>query len=154
MAILNGIQHLMIKTDWINHDYVAKHTIFYEDLKVKIKTYTPDVIARISGIPAEELVAAAEIIGKTPTLLSTCLQGVQSNQATASACQVNNVHLLRGLIGKPGNGILQMNGQPTAQNNREAGCNGEFPGFRNPLNPSHVQELADIWNIEFVKVPH
>ena len=36
-----------------------------------------------------------------------CLQGVyQSNQATAAACQVNNLHLLRGMIGRPGAGIL------------------------------------------------
>jgi ferredoxin-nitrate reductase len=155
MAVLNGIQHLMIKNDWINHGYVTKHTIFYDDLKTKVETYTPDVVARISGVPEKQLIAAAEIIGKTPTLLSTCLQGVyQSNQATASACQVNNINLLRGLIGKPGSGIFQMNGQPTAQNNRETGCDGEFPAFRNPLNPNHMQELADIWNIDYEKVPH
>ena len=36
-------------------------------------------------------------------LVSTVLQGVyQSMQATAAACQVNNLHLIRGLIGKPG----------------------------------------------------
>jgi ferredoxin-nitrate reductase len=29
------------------------------------------------------------------------------------------------MIGKPGAGIYQMNGQPTAQNNRETGCDGE-----------------------------
>ena len=53
-------------------------------------------------------------------LLSTVLQGFyQSNQATAAACQVNNLHLLRGMIGRPGCGVLQMNGQPTAQNTRE-----------------------------------
>ncbi len=51
-------------------------------------------------------------------------------QATAAAVQVNNVHLIRGLIGKPGSGIYQMNGQPTAQNNRECGADGDFPGFR------------------------
>src|SRR2546421_7657938 len=44
--------------------------------------------------------------------------------------------------------------KPTAQNNRESGCDGEFPGFRSFLNPAHMQELADIWNIEYVKVPH
>lgn len=58
------------------------------------------------------------------------------------------------MIGKPGRGIYQMNGQPTAQNNREAGCDGEFPGFRNYSNPDHIQEMADIWNIEFAKIPH
>ena len=36
-----------------------------------------------------------------------------------------------------------MNGQPTAQNNRECGADGDLPGFRNWDNPDHVAELAD-----------
>jgi hypothetical protein len=38
------------------------------------------------------------------------------------------------LIGRPGCGILQMNGQPTAQNTRETGADGDLPGFRNWAN--------------------
>lgn len=112
------------------------------------------VVEEITGVPVDKLKQAAEIIGITTSLLSTALQGVyQSNQATASACQINDINLLRGLIGKPGSGVLRMNGQPTAQNNREAGCNGEFPGFRNHENPNHIQQIADIWNIDTIAVP-
>ena len=39
----------------------------------------------------------------------------QSNQATASACAVNNIHLVKGAIGKEGASVFQFNGQPTAQ---------------------------------------
>jgi ferredoxin-nitrate reductase len=82
------------------------------------------------------------------------LQGVyQSHQATAAAVQVNNINLIRGLIGKPGSGVLQMNGQPTAQNTRECGADGDLPGFRNWDNPEHVQQLADLWNIEKEVLP-
>lgn len=155
MVVLNGIQHLMFKNGWIDQDYVSKHVIGLEDLKTKVENYTPQRVEKIAGVPARKLEEAAEIIGTTPSLLSTALQGVyQSNQATASACQVNNINLLRGLIGKPGSGVYQMNGQPTAQNNREAGCDGEYPGFRNYLNPNHMRELADLWNIEYAKLPH
>ena len=44
---------------------------------------------------------------------------------------MNNLHLLRGMVGRPGAGLLQMNGQPTAQNNRETGADGDLSGFRN-----------------------
>jgi ferredoxin-nitrate reductase len=155
VALFNGIQHLMFANDWINHEWVEKHTLGVETLKTTVKEFTPNVVEQITGVPVLELKKAAEIIGTTKTLLSTALQGIyQSNQATAAACQINNINLLRGLIGKPGCGIFQMNGQPTAQNNREAGCDGEFPGFRNHLNPTHMEDLAKIWNIDPVKVPH
>ena len=52
------------------------------------------------------------------------------------------------MIGRPGAGVLQMNGQPTAQNNRECGADGDLPGFRNWDNPTHVQQLADLWNVD------
>jgi anaerobic selenocysteine-containing dehydrogenase len=59
-----------------------------------------------------------------------------------------------GLIGKDGCGILQMNGQPTAQNTRETGADGDLPGFRNWGNPRHVTELARLWNVDVNVIPH
>lgn len=155
LALLNGIQHLMFKNGHINEDYVQKHVIGIESLRTIASEYPPEKVEKITGVPVAQLEEAAEILGSTPTLLSTALQGVyQSNQATASACQINNIHLLRGLIGKPGSGIFQMNGQPTAQNNREVGCDGEFPGFRNHQNPDHFKELAKLWNMDEIRIPH
>jgi ferredoxin-nitrate reductase len=153
MTVLNGIQHLLFKNGWVNEDYVSKHVVGLEELREKVKKYNPQLVEEVTGIPVHLLEQAAEIIGTTKSLLSTCLQGVyQSNQATASACQVNNINL-RGMLGKAGCGIFQMNGQPTAQNNRETGCNGEFPGFRNNESKDHMQEIADVWNIELERVP-
>lgn len=155
MAVLNGLQHLMFENGWIEYEWIEKHVVGLEALREKVKSYTPDKVEDITGIPQQTLREAAEILGTTKNLLSTALQGVyQSNQATASACQINNINLLRGMIGKPGRGLYQMNGQPTAQNNREAGCDGEFPGFRNCNNPTHIQEMADIWNIDYETIPH
>lgn len=74
-------------------------------------------------------------------------------QATAAAVQVNNVHLIRGLIGKPGCAVFQMNGQPTAQNTRETGCDGSLPAMRNWENPAHVAEIARLWNVEIEQIP-
>jgi ferredoxin-nitrate reductase len=42
-----------------------------------------------------------------------------------------------------GCGLLQMNGQPTSENTRETGCDGEFPAFRNWHNPDHLYDLAE-----------
>jgi anaerobic selenocysteine-containing dehydrogenase len=109
----------------------------------------------VTGISSAQLQKAAKAIGEAPTLVSTVLQGVyQSNQATAAAVQVNNLHLIRGMIGKPGCTVFQMNGQPTAQNTRECGANGELVAFRNWENPKHIEELAKIWNVTVDNIPH
>lgn len=150
-----NIEHLLFKNGWIDQEYLDKHVVGLEGLRTKVEKYNLGFVEQITGIPSDDLEAAAMMIGTTKSLLSTALQGVyQSNQATASACQINNINLLRGLIGKPGSGIYQMNGQPIAQNSRESGCDGEFPGFRNQLNPHYVQEMGNLWNIEAATVPH
>lgn len=155
MAVLNGLQHLLFRNGWIDKEFLEQHVIGLDDLRQKVLPYTPEKVEVITGIPAAQLMEAARIIGTTKSLLSTVLQGVyQSNQGTASSCQVNNINLLRGCIGKPGSGIYQMNGQPTAQNNREVGCDGEYPGFRNYQNQSHMEEMAKIWNIDVTHTPH
>jgi anaerobic selenocysteine-containing dehydrogenase len=154
LPLLNGLLRILIEKGWIDSDFIRDHTVDFEQLVETTAPWTPGAVATVTNVPADRLEAAAEVLGTTPTLVSTCLQGVyQSLQATASAVQVNNLHIIRGLIGKPGSTVFQMNGQPTAQNTRECGANGEFVAFRNWQNPDHVAEQARIWNVEPSTLP-
>jgi ferredoxin-nitrate reductase len=155
LAILNGLAQQLIANDRVDHAFTDAHTIGYEKLERTVSSYTPERVAEICDVDADDVRRAAEIIGDAERLLTFVLQGVyQSHQATASACAANNINLLRGMIGMPGAGILQMNGQPTAQNTRETGCNGDLPGFRNWQNEAHVAELAELWDVEPLQIPH
>ncbi len=155
VALLNGLLHLIIAAGAIDQEFIAAHTLGYEELRATVAPWTPERVAQVTGVPEADLRAAADILVSAKTLVSTILQGVyQSNQATAAAVQVNNIHLIRGLVVKPGCGILQMNGQPTAQNTRESGADGDMPGFRNWGNPDHIAELARLWNVDINIIPH
>jgi anaerobic selenocysteine-containing dehydrogenase len=154
LMLLNGVLREVLRNGWIDAAYVAAHTLGIDRLVETVEPCTPERVARVCGVAADDVRAAAELVGTAERLVSTALQGVyQSNQATASACQVNNLHLLRGMIGRPGAGVLQMNGQPTAQNTRETGADGDLPGLRNWANPEHTRQLADLWNVDPAIVP-
>ncbi|MFC0677935.1 molybdopterin oxidoreductase family protein [Lysobacter korlensis] len=155
VAVLNGLLHLLIEGGYVDEGFVQQHTIGFEKLRETVRAYTPERVESISQVPAAKLRAAAEAIATSRQLVSTCLQGVyQSNQVTAAAVQINNLNLILGRIGRPGCGILQMNGQPTAQNTRETGADGDLPGFRNWNNFEHVKELGRLWNVDPAKIPH
>jgi ferredoxin-nitrate reductase len=155
IAVLNGLIHLLIKNGNIDEDFIQNNTVGFKELEKQTAKWTPELVEKVSAVPADLLIKAAKIIGTAKTLLSTALQGVyQSMQATAAALQVNNIQLIRGMIGKPGCGVYQMNGQPTSQNTRECGANGDFAGFRNWQNKKHIKELAKLWNVEPSKIPH
>ena len=154
VALLNAILHELIANDQVDHAFVEAHTVGFQELRERVQECPPEWAAGICDVPPGQIREAARILGEHERILSTCLQGVyQSHQATAAAVQVNNVNLLRGALGKPGGGILQMNGQPTAQNTRECGANGDLPAFRNWANDEHVAELAALWNVEPSSIP-
>src|SRR4051812_22373206 len=128
-ALMNGLLREIIRRGWYDEEYTAAHTIGFDELCRTVDGYPPDRVADICDVKAADVERAAELLGTSQRLLSTVLQGFyQSNQATAAACQVNNLHLLRGMLGVPGAGIYQMNGQPTAQNTRETGADGDLSG--------------------------
>lgn len=155
VALLNALLHEIIRTGRTDRAYLDAHTVGFDDLAAGVEKCTPRWAAEICDVPAAEIERAAEILGSARRLMSTVLQGVyQSHQATAAAVQVNNLHLIRGMLGRPGCGLLQMNGQPTAENTRECGADGDLPGFRNWENPRHVKELAEVWNLEPEDIPH
>jgi anaerobic selenocysteine-containing dehydrogenase len=155
LALLNALVHEVIRHDHIDHGYIAAHTVGFDELAARVADCTPAWASDICDVPAARISAAAEIIGTSEAMLSTVLQGIyQSHQATAAAVQVNNLHLIRGMLGRPGAGVLQMNGQPTAQNTRECGADGDLPGFRNWQNDAHVADLAEVWNVEPETIPH
>jgi ferredoxin-nitrate reductase len=154
LALMNGVLREVIVNGWIDAGYVSEHTLGFEELQAKVEPYTPERVAEICDVPASDLREAARIVGTAERLLSTVLQGFyQSNQATAAACQVNNLHLLRGMLGRPGAGLYQMNGQPSAQNTRETGADGDLSGFRNWDNEEHIRELAELWNVDPPTIP-
>ena len=155
LALMNGLVREVLRNGWLDEEYIREHTLGLENLRSVVEPWTPEAVAEVCGVDAGDVREAARIFGTADHVLSTVLQGFyQSSQATASSCQVNNLHLLRGMLGRPGCGILQMNGQPTAQNNRECGADGDLPGFRNWENQEHITELARLWNVDPLVIPH
>ncbi|MDQ3283137.1 MAG: molybdopterin oxidoreductase family protein, partial [Acidobacteriota bacterium] len=148
VALLNGICNLLIRNGWIDEKFIRRHTVYYDRFKKIVSGYTPARVEKITGVPQKQLRQAAEWIGKSKSTVTTCLQGVyQSNQATATACTVNSMHLIMGKIGKPGSAPFQFAGQPSSMNTRETGADGTYPAYRNWEDIGHMRDLASRWNV-------
>ena len=155
LALMNGLMHQLIENEWYDPQWVRERTVGFDELARVAAHYPPARVAEICDLNEADVREAARIFGTRSRVVSTVLQGVyQSHQATAAACGVNNLHLVRGMLGSPGAGLLQMNGQPTAQNNRETGADGDLPGFRNWDNIAHIRQLAKLWDVDESVIPH
>ncbi|WP_322922176.1 molybdopterin-dependent oxidoreductase [Paenibacillus campi] len=154
VALLNGLIRMIIDNGAVDRDFVAQYTIGYEQMETSVQEWTLERTAEVTGISVERLQQAADVLSQTPSLVTTTLQGTfQSADATTACVAINNLHLLRGLIGRPGCGPLHMAGQPSSSANRTAGGVGTYPAQRNPMNPQHIQEIAELWNVDADHLP-
>ncbi|GGO01693.1 molybdopterin-dependent oxidoreductase [Saccharibacillus kuerlensis] len=154
VPLLNGLLNMVLQNGAADQDFIAKHTIGFEEMRDVLEEWTPERTSEVTGIPVETLKEAGRVLSETPSLVSTTLQGAfQSADATAACVAINNMHLVRGLIGKPGCGPLHMAGQPSSSANRTAGGVGTYPAHRNPMNPQHLEEMAELWNVDVSTLP-
>jgi anaerobic selenocysteine-containing dehydrogenase len=64
-ALALAMMHVLISEDLLDHDYIARYTLGYEDLKKKIlANYSPQWAAQMCGLQVEEIVALARDYGR------------------------------------------------------------------------------------------
>ena len=47
-----GMMNVIISEDLVDRDYVEKYTTGFDELKERVRAYTPELVAEITGIPA------------------------------------------------------------------------------------------------------
>ena len=64
-ALALGMMHVLIRDDLLDHDYIARHTLGFEQLKERVLDWTPERVAGICGITAGEVERLAHLYGET-----------------------------------------------------------------------------------------
>jgi anaerobic selenocysteine-containing dehydrogenase len=96
--------NVMLAEDLYDRDFVASETVGFDELARHAAEYTPERVAELSWVPAEQIVAAARIIAtNTPALIhgsnGLCQSGNMAVQAgRALAC----LAAITGSVGVPG----------------------------------------------------
>ncbi|MFL5563367.1 MAG: molybdopterin-dependent oxidoreductase, partial [Gemmatimonadaceae bacterium] len=67
VALLNGICHQLIANDWIDRDFIDKHTVYFDRFEKTVAKYTPKRVEELTGVPAASLRLAAKWIGTSKT---------------------------------------------------------------------------------------
>src|SRR6201997_2024758 len=94
VAMLNAMINTIITEGLTDEQYIAGYTEGYEDLKAKIKEFTPERMAPICGTPAEPLREVARMFARA---------------------------LITGQVGRPGTGLHPLRGQNNVQGASDAG---------------------------------
>ena len=154
-ALMNGILHVMIERDWIDHEFITAHTVDFEKVREAVATYTPQYTAEITGVPAANIIRAAEMWAEAQTSMLLHARGIEHHtKGVENVLSCINLVLATGRIGHPGCGYGTITGQGNGQGGREHGqrCN-QLPGGRDIENLQHRQEIASFWGIKEQELP-
>ncbi|MES2076393.1 MAG: molybdopterin oxidoreductase family protein [Pseudomonadota bacterium] len=100
-ALALGMMHVLIAEDLLDHDYIAQHTLGFEQLKQRAAEWTPARAAEVCGIAENELVDLARLYGRTAqageAVAIRANYGVQRVRGGGMA--VRNIACLPALVG-------------------------------------------------------
>ena len=90
-ALALALMHELIQNDWLDHDYIARHTLGWEQLRERALQWPPERAAVVCGVPAEQIRSLARDYGTTEPAAIRLNYGVQrvhggANAVRAIAC--------------------------------------------------------------------
>ncbi len=96
-ALALAMMHVIIGEGLEDRDYVERYTLGFAELKERVRAWTPDRAAQLTGIPAEDIVALAREYATTRPSAIRLNYGVQRSERGAMA--IRTIALLPALTG-------------------------------------------------------
>jgi len=155
IALFNGILHLMIENDWLDHDFINAHTVGFDAVAEHVRMWNPKKTAEVTGISQRAIQQAAEWWGQAKSSFLLHARGIEHHTHGVQNCLgAINMVLASGRIGREGCGYATITGQANGQGGREHGqkCD-QLPGARDISNPEHRAYVAGVWGITADELP-
>jgi assimilatory nitrate reductase catalytic subunit len=155
IALFNGILHLMIENDWLDHNFIDRWTVGFEAVAAHVKEWTPQKTAEVTGVSERGIRQAAEWWGTARTSFLMHARGIEHHShGVQNVLGAINIVLASGRIGRPNCGYATITGQGNGQGGREHGQKADqLPGARDLANPAHRAYMAKFWGIDERELP-
>jgi formate dehydrogenase alpha subunit len=149
VAWINGLMNVIIKDKLQAKKYIEERTEGFEELKKCVSKYTPEYVAKISGIPAKELIAAARTYGKgSPASIFYAMGITQHTSGTDNVKCLAALSMLCGNVGIEGGGVNPLRGQNNVQGACDmGGLPNVFTGYQVVTDEGNREKFAKAWNV-------
>jgi anaerobic selenocysteine-containing dehydrogenase len=84
-ALALGLMHVIINENLYDADYVARHTLGFEELRAKVREYPPDIVAKWTGISTSDIVKLAREYATVRPAVIRLNYGVQRSEGGGMA---------------------------------------------------------------------
>ncbi|WP_068497405.1 molybdopterin-containing oxidoreductase family protein [Paenibacillus kribbensis] len=110
-ALVLGMMNVLFEQGLTDDEFLHRYTVGHEELREHVKAYTPERVARITGVPAADIIRLAEMYGQARAAYINIGNGLQHHDN--GGMNVRAVTCLPALTGqwlKHGGGASRSNG--------------------------------------------
>ncbi|MBR4878459.1 MAG: molybdopterin-dependent oxidoreductase [Clostridia bacterium] len=118
-ALAHGMARVLITENLYDKEYVEKYTIGFEEYKNYVMEFTPEKVEAITGVPKEDMIAAARLMGEMkpcPIQMSASpvvhnINGVQNARAVTLLLALTGSFGVKGGSAAPGGPMAMLKGR-------------------------------------------
>ena len=147
VALVNAMMHVILAEGLQDNSFLAERTEGFEDLARTVEPYTPEMAAKITGVPAALISESARIYAKAEAASIIFSMGItQHTTGTDNVLSLANLAMLTGNIGRPGTGVNPLRGQNNVQGACDLGAlPNVYPGYQKVDDPASREKFQKAW---------
>ena len=153
VAVVTAIAHVIVTEGLYDQSFIMERCDWdeFQDYAefVSASHHSPEAVALLTGVPADELRAAARLYAKGGNAAIYYGLGVtEHSQGSTTVIGIANLAMLTGNIERPGVGVNPLRGQ----NNVQGACDmgsfpHELPGYRHVKNDTVRAVFETLWGV-------
>lgn len=165
VAMINGLAHVVVSEGLLDNDFVARRCEkpafeAWREFVLRAEN-RPEAVAEVTGVPADEIRAAARLYASARNAAIYYGLGVtEHSQGSTTVMGIANLAMVTGNIGRRGVGVNPLRGQNNVQGSCDMGSYPhELPGYRSVTDPTVRAQFNQFWNTELdaepgYRIPH
>lgn len=149
VALINGLIHVIIKEGLYDEKFVRERTEGFESLAKAVEDYTPEKVAKVTKVPAEDIIKAARLYASNDRgAIYYCLGITEHTSGTDNVLSLANLGMVTGNLGRKGTGVNPIRGQNNVQGACDMGAlPNVYPGYQAVNDPQIKAKFEKAWNV-------
>jgi len=159
VALINSLAHVIVTEGLVKEDYVRERCEIpaFEKWRkfVALESNSPEAMQSVTGVPAEDVRAAARLYATAGNGAIYYGLGVtEHSQGSTMVMGIANLAMATGNVGREGVGINPLRGQNNVQGSCDMGSfPHEFPGYRHVSDDSVRHLFEGAWGVSLQNEP-
>jgi formate dehydrogenase alpha subunit len=155
VAWINGLVRILVEEKLVDDRFAKQRTPGFRELRKTVSSYTPETVETLTGIPAQDLLKAARLLGSASSAVIAYGSGItQHVRGTDGVRALANLALVTGNVGKGSGGIYPLCSQSNCQGAFDMGAlPTHLPGYQPVDDPEVRGKFKEAWGGELPPKP-